>query len=195
VAAIRTIRRLQEERFLPLTMIKQVLKGEMADLPAGAGAFPHLDLLLAQRLQLGGGDELVSLASLTKHYPQAASDAKGLAKLGAIELKTKNGKPHLDPLDARIVTLWGDIRKAGYTEATGFSPKDVDIYVAAVKLCVPVEVERFYSRLAGRFGQEEAAERAQAGVEIINALIGALRTRFIMRDVTARNARASRRRR
>ncbi len=186
VARLKAIRRLQDERFLPLDVIRRVLNGDLTGLPTGVTSFPELGPLLAERLGLSRDERMIPLAALARKYPSARKDADTFEGLGVIQPLRRGNKVYLEPIDARILTLWGDLRAAGFTEAFGFTPKDTDVYVDAVSRIAAVEVERFISRMGSAFTQADAAEVAQAGIEIVNAMLGVLRIKAILKELARR---------
>ncbi len=191
-ARLKTIKRLQEERFLPLDIIRRVLDGDTSALPPAGDPFTELGPLLAQRLGVGDGETPVPLATLTAGDPQAERDAAALETAGAIApFESKNGRA-VTRLDARILSLWRDMRAAGYGP-DAFPAENAVNYVAAVSQIAATEVERFFQGFAGRIGQADATEKAQAGVEIINQVIATLRIRFILDEVAKRSSELRRR--
>ena len=89
---LKTIKRLQEERFLPLDVIRRVLDGDASALPPAGDPFAQLGPLLAQRLGVGDGEPPVLLSLATGGDPQSARDAAALKTAGEISvLETKGG--------------------------------------------------------------------------------------------------------
>lgn len=189
---LKTIKRLQEERFLPLDVIRRVLDGDPSALPPAGDPFAQLGPLLAQRLGVGEGEPPVPLASLIAGDAQAARDAAALEASGTITLVETEGGPAVSRLDARIVQLWRELRAAGY-EPDSFPADNSINYVDVIRNLAVAEVARFFEGFAGRIGQADATEKAQAGVEIVNAIISTLRIRFILDEVAKRSAEFRRR--
>jgi DNA-binding transcriptional MerR regulator len=188
VERLGTIKRLQEERFLPLEVIRRVLDGDPSALPPAGDPLAQLGPLLAARLGVGEGEPVVALDTLVAGDRQTARDVDAFAKAGAIEIRDEAGRRVVSRLDARIVALWRDIRRAGYGP-DAFPAEFVTLYTEALAPVAATEVGRFFDGFEGRIGQADATEKAQAGVELINALIAALRTRFILDEVAKRAAR------
>jgi len=186
-ARLKAIKRLQEERFLPLEVIRRVLDGDTTALPPSSDPFAQLGPLLAQRLGVGDGEPPVLLATLTDGDEQAARDAAALEVAGAIAVFESKGGRAVTRLDARIVQLWRDLRRAGYAPEN-FPAENSINYVELVRGLASTEVARFFDGFAGRIGEADATEKAQAGVEIVNAIISALRIRFILDEVAKRSA-------
>ncbi|MFT3810088.1 MAG: MerR family transcriptional regulator [Micropepsaceae bacterium] len=189
---LKTIKRLQEERFLPLDVIKRVLDGDPSALPPAGDPFAQLGPLLAQRLGVGDGEPPVLLSALTGDDAQAVRDAAALEAAGTISVFEISGGRAVSRLDARIVQLWRELRAAGYT-AENFPAENSINYVEVIRSLAVTEVARFFDGFAGRIGQADATEKAQAGVEIVNAIIATLRIRFILDEVAKRSAELRRR--
>ena len=182
---LKAIKRLQEERFLPLEVIKRLLDGDPDALPANYGSFPELDALLAGRLGIETSAALTPLETLTQGDPVIAADAHTLDRLAVIRIRRTRKGAALDLLDARILTLWRDLRRAGYGPEA-FSAAQVRLYADAVEALAPVEVANFYAGFEGRVNQAEAAALAQTGVELVNGLLAALRIRAVLAEVARR---------
>jgi len=182
VRRLGVIKRLQAERRLPLSFIKQVLErptsGEIA-------ALPGLEVMLADRL--GVVAEGATIGEAAKAAGLELDELKVLANDGLLEIH--NGA--LGPLDVAIAKTWGRVKAAGYAPEAGFFAEDARIYVEALEPLTRTEIERFYGRLTGFGTIEDAARLGQAGIELINDLIALLRTRLLLRLVTEMNARAT----
>ncbi len=185
VQRLRTIRRLKEERFLPLDIIRRILMGDPTALPAAGDPFSELAPLLAARLGVGEDEPPVELKSLIAGDEQAAQDVTVMGELGAISVRDADGTAVVSRLDARIIALWRDLRRAGYDPAA-FPVDYIRLYMDALRPLATEEVARFFAGFEGRIDQGDAAEKAQAGIEIVNALIATLRTRFLLEEVAQR---------
>ena len=185
VQRLRMIRRLKEERFLPLDIIRRILLGDPTALPAATDPFGELAPLLSTRLGVGEDEPPVELETLIAGDEQAAQDVAAMRESGVISVRKEGGKAVVSRLDGRIVALWRDLRRAGY-EPAAFPVDYIQLYMDALRPMATEEAARFFAGFEGRIEQDDAAERAQAGVEIINTLIAALRTRFLLEEVAQR---------
>lgn len=185
VERLKQIKTLQEERFLPLDVIKRVLDGDLSGLPAAVAPFPDLGAILAGRLGIAE-TQRVPLTILTKGDPATAADIAAFRKLGVVTIDGRRGEETVSQIDARIITLWREVRRAGYAPAD-FPTDFIMTYVEAIAAIAPVEVGRFYDKLAGRIAQPDAAEMARAAIESLNALLGVLRIRAILDEVEKRS--------
>jgi len=183
VRRLAVIRRLQSERYLPLSFIKQVLDrpnaGEIAPLPG-------LDALIAASLGVAPANGGVPLAEAAAEAGLTAAELAVLARDGVVA--ASDGA--LAPLDLAIAKAWGRVKAAGFSPESGWFAEDAKIYVEALTPLARREIERFYGRLTGAGAIEDAARLGQAGIELVNELIALIRTRILLRLVAEMNARA-----
>lgn len=179
------IKRLQHERFLPLKAIKALL-GERDE--------TLQDYSLAQRafLQAVRGwivpesaQGTVPAADLLARGVISAADLDELVEQGAIAGRRdpESGAIHIHAPDVPLVTLFGDLRRAGITKEAGFTIEDLGLYERAVTRLLREETRLVVQRLGNR-PPEEAAAVIERSIPIINAIIGHLRERRV-RDLLA----------
>jgi hypothetical protein len=145
--------------------------------------FTQLGRLVAGRL--GVEEARVSLSSVVARNPHATRDARTLARVGAIELRRARGGPSLTHADAQLVGLWGDMRRAGFTDEQGFGPEVVAMYVESANRLAHDEVRRFLAGLAGRQDEETAAAMARTALSAMLAFFGLLRMKAVLRELRA----------
>lgn len=182
VRGILAIRRLQDEQRLSIDEIKRSLNGHAASLQTDAMTYRHLDELVAARL--GADKTLVPLESLIESYPQAQADALELDRVGTIELVTRRGKHLLSRMDARIVAIWGEMRRVGYTEKAGFGPEVTELYVDRAKDLAKAEIAAFMARISPYAPGEKAklADFAQLGLNQMINLFSLLRMKAVIEE-------------
>ena len=185
VQRIKAIKRLQEERFLPLDIIRRVLDGDPTALPASSAPFPELASLLSDRLGLAAAEPLTPLAAIAGDDPVLLADAAVFTSMGVLRPAGDGPDVMLTRLDAQILATWRDIRRAGYSPAE-FPAANIANYVDAMTALAKNEVANFFEQFQGRLTQSAAAARAQSGVEILNTLIATLRIRAILDEVAQR---------
>lgn len=181
VQSVLAIRKLQKERRLPLHMIKRALEGDASPNIADAATFPHLINLISARV--GFDDALLPLSVTAGRNPKAARDAAALASIGAIELVKRGGKTYLTHIDAELVSLWGDLRAAGFTEEVGFTADFCKLHVDAARKLAQAELKVFLKNLYGRKVQGPAADMAQAALDHLLSIFGLIRMKAILVDL------------
>lgn len=184
VRAILAIRELQRESRMTLPQIKAALDGEAPRTRVEAGAFQHLEQLLAMRV---GYEEqrLVTIASLADRNPHVESDAQVFDSLGLVSVIEDAGKRHLSLTDARLVEIWGRMRAAGFVEGTGFPPDILAYYRHASEYVAANEAMLFLDRTEGRIDEDEAATMLQLALPLMLDFFGLLRLKAFMRNLHA----------
>jgi DNA-binding transcriptional MerR regulator len=176
VERIRMIKQLQEERYMPLRVIKDLLEED----PDRAKALIELgDRLLEHAL--AGESERISAAEV-RHYdvPQEVLD-----RLAELEVLT----PHEDgysPTDVRIVEAISRFRAGGYEERIGFTVYDTLRYKKAMAELVAEEVDVLMERLAGEMDPDEAMALIEAGNQPLNDLLAAMHTKALVAELERR---------
>jgi DNA-binding transcriptional MerR regulator len=176
VERIRLIKQLQEDRFMPLKLIKSVLDED----PDRARALVELeDRILERALQ--GDQRRVSAAELRDRcgVPQEVLD-----RLAKLEIVTPSSRGY-GPRDVEIVEAIGRFRAGGYDERIGFTVYDTIRYKRALEELVKEEVQVLMERLAGEMDADRAMELIEAGVEPLNDLIAALHQKLLLAELTS----------
>ena len=174
VERIRLIKRLQEERFMPLKLIKRMLDED----PGRAEALIELeDRILARALEQER--QRVSAAEVRRRYeiPQDVLDR--LAELGVLT-PTSRG---YSASDLEIVEAIGRFRAGGYDERIGFTVYDTVRYKRALEELVQEEVQVLMERLAGRMDPARAVALLDDGVEPLRDLIAALHSKLLVAEL------------
>ena len=149
VDRIKLIKRLQEERFLPLKAIKNVLDED----PDRAEAMLELGDQILDRA-LAGERSRTSAAEVRKRYgvPKEVLD-----RLAELEVLTPNSRGY-SPSDVTIIEAISRFRAGGYDEQIGFTVYDTLRYKAALEELVRQEVDVVMERLAGEVPPERRRE-------------------------------------
>ncbi len=180
VARLRAIKRLQEERFLPLAVIKNLLDASDGDSWLHADAFPHLDATLRARLDNG---ERVAVARVIEQTGATRAEIDNAVANGTVSIAADDT---MDPRDAGIVKALAELKSIGFTEARGFTAEHQSIYADFVDWLVSQEMRLFFDHTAGVVGEDEAANMAERGVAAVNDMLSLMRTREILRRLEAR---------
>jgi DNA-binding transcriptional MerR regulator len=174
VERIRLIKRLQEERFMPLRAIKSVLDQD----PERARALLELEDSILERA-LAGERTRTSAAEVRERYgvPKEVLD-----RLEGLEVLSPNSRGYL-PSDVRIIEAISRFRAGGYDEQIGFTVYDTLRYKTALEELVRQEVEMVMERLAGEIPLERVVEMLEAGAQPLQDLIAALHTKLMVAEI------------
>lgn len=182
VERLKLIKRLQEDRYMPLKVIRELLDEGPERVQSVIAAE---DRLLAH-LSTMDGTQRLSPDELHERVevPQVALDR--LAEIGVLT-PTADG---YDRDDVAIIEAMVRFREGGYDESIGFTVYDVLRYQQALEPLVQGEVRVVLDRLAGSVPIERAGEIMEAGVEPVQHLLGALYTKLLMAELRRAHASA-----
>jgi len=177
VDRIKLIKRLQEERYLPLKAIKNVLDED----PDRAKAMLELGDQILDRA-LAGERSRTSAAEVRKRY---SVPKEVLDRLAELEVLTPNSRGY-SPSDVTIIEAISRFRAGGYDEQIGFTVYDTLRYKAALEELVRQEVDVVMERLAGEVPPERVVEMLEAGAQPLKDLIAALHTKLMVAELERR---------
>jgi DNA-binding transcriptional MerR regulator len=177
VERIKLIKRLQEERFMPLKAIKNVLEED----PDRAKAMLELGDQILDRA-LAGERSRTSAAEVRKRYGMPNEVLDRLAEIGVL---TPNSRGYT-PSDVQIIEAISRFRAGGYDEQVGFTVYDTLRYKAALEELVRQEVDVVMERLAGEVPPERVVELLEAGAQPLKDFIAALHTKLMVAELERR---------
>jgi DNA-binding transcriptional MerR regulator len=178
VDRIRLIKQLQEERFMPLRVIRSMLDDE----PERARALVELEDRILEHALKGEERTRVSAAEVRERYDMPQEVLDRLAELGVLT-PAKRG---YTSSDVGIIEAIGRFRAGGYVETIGFTVYDTVRYKRALEALVKEEVDVLTERLAGERSPDEVVQLIEAGAEPLRDLIAAMHTKLLVAELTTR---------
>jgi DNA-binding transcriptional MerR regulator len=175
VDRIKLIKRLQEDRFMPLRVIRSVLDED----PDRALALVAAEDRILERALARREGERVSADEVRRRYdlPQNVLD-----RLAELEVLTPTSRGY-DTDDVLIIEAMVRFRAGGYDEALGFTVYDTLRYREALAPLVEEEVRTLLDRLAGEVEPDRAAEIIASGAEPLRELIGAMHSKLLLAEL------------
>jgi len=172
VERILLIKRLQEERFMPLRVIREVL----AEDPERAARLIELEDRILERAIAARETGRVSRANARATYDLPQNVLERLEELGVL---TPNGRGY-DTDDIAIIEAISRFRASGYEQEIGFTVYDTLRYRRALEPLVEEEVRVLLDRLAGKVDVERAVEIISSGAQPLRDLIGAMHSKLLL---------------
>jgi DNA-binding transcriptional MerR regulator len=172
VERIQLIKRLQEERFMPLRVIRDVL----GDSPERVERLIELEDRILERAIEARETERVSRATIRKTYAMPQNVLDRLEELGVLTPGTRG----YDADDVAIIEAISRFRAGGYEEAIGFTVYDTIRYRDALAPLVEEEVRVLLDRLAGKVDEDRAVEIIASGAQPLHELIGAMHSKMLL---------------
>jgi DNA-binding transcriptional MerR regulator len=180
VDRIRLIKRLQEERFMPLRLIREVL----ADGPERLRALVEVEdrIVEAAAARAAASSTRVPREAVLERYALPANVLDRLAEIGVLTPSDAG----YDADDVAIIEAIVRFRAGGYDEALGFTVYDTLRYRDALAPLVQEEVATLLARLAGEVEPEAAVEIIASGREPLRELIGAVHSKLLLAELERR---------
>ena len=172
VGRIQLIKRLQEERFMPLRVIRDLLASD----PERAAALIELEDRILERAIAARETGRVSRAAVRKTYAMPENVLKRLEELGVLTPNTRG----YDADDVAIIEAISRFRAGGYEQAIGFTVYDTLRYKNALEPLVDEEVRVLLERLAGTVDVERAAQIIASGAQPLRDLVGAMHAKLLL---------------
>jgi DNA-binding transcriptional MerR regulator len=168
VERLQLVRRLQEERFLPLKAIRALLAGETADLdPSKRALLTEVGARLDAR---GQRPVTVDVGEACARHGVSAAELDRFIELGILVVREEEGRRVLSSDQLWILDIWGQLRAAGFTAALGFTPDDVQIYEDAIAKLFQRETSMLVDRLHG-LPPEQVATMIERVMPLIHATL------------------------
>jgi DNA-binding transcriptional MerR regulator len=163
VERVRLIKRLQEERFMPLKVIRTIIAQEA----------------IRERALAAGETERLSAAEVGRRYEVPRNVLDRLAEL---EVLTPSSRGY-DADDVQIIEAISRFRAGGYDERLGFTVFDTLRYRDALGPLVQEEVRTLLDRLAGEVDVDRAVEIIASGAAPLRELIGAMHSKLLRAEL------------
>jgi len=176
VERIQLIKRLQEDRFMPLRVIRRMVASE----PERARALIELEDRIIERAVEAREGERMSAAEARRRYEIPRNVLDRLAELGVLTPSSRG----YDADDVKIIEAVSRFRAGGYDEQLGFTVFDTLRYRDALEPLVAEEVRILRDRLAGEVEVERALEIIAAGAEPLRDLIGAMHSKLLFAELS-----------
>jgi DNA-binding transcriptional MerR regulator len=175
VDRVRLIKRLQEERFMPLRVIRELIGSD----PERASRLIELEDRIIERAIAERETGRVSRAKVRQTYDVPPNVLERLEELGVL---TPTGRGY-DADDVQIIEAISRFRAGGYEQAIGFTVYDTLRYRQALEPLVEEEVRVLLDRLAGKVEVDRAAEIISRGADPLRELIGAMHSKLLLAEL------------
>lgn len=181
VERIRLIKQLQEERFMPLRVIGELLEREDGD-PERLRALVEVEDRVLERA-LADERERVPAAEVSARCEVPVEVLDRLADVGVLGPSAGG----YTPSDVRIVEAIARFRTGGYDERIGFTVHDAARFVAPLSDLARREVELLSEKLV-KFEADRAVELLEAGIEPLRALVAAMHSKLLAVELERRRS-------
>jgi DNA-binding transcriptional MerR regulator len=175
VERVRLIKRLQEERYMPLRVIRELIGSD----PDRAARMIELEDRILERAIEARETGRVSRPRIRETYEVPQNVLERLEELGVLT-PTARG---YDADDVAIIEAISRFRAGGYEQAIGFTVYDTLRYREALEPLVEEEVRVLLDRLAGKVDTDRAVAIISSGAEPLRELVGAMHSKLLLGEL------------
>ena len=175
VERITLIKRLQEDRFMPLKVIKGMLDSD----PDRAMALVELEDRIIERALERRESARVGKAEIRNRHDLPDVVLDRLEEIGVLT-PTSRG---YDADDVAIIEAMVRFRAGGYDETLGFTVYDTLRYREALQPLVEEEIATMLGRLAGEVAPDRAADIIASGADPLRELLGAMHSKLLLAEL------------
>jgi DNA-binding transcriptional MerR regulator len=181
VDRVKLIKRLQEERFMPLRLIRGVIDGD----PERIRSLVELEDRILEHATAAQDGERMSAAEAQRRFDLPPNVLQRLAELEVLSPTSRGYGAD----DVAIMKAISRFRAGGYDEALGFTVYDTLRYREALAPLVEEEVRTLLDRLAGEVEPERAVEIIASGAEPLRELVGAMHSKQLLAELRRQRRR------
>jgi DNA-binding transcriptional MerR regulator len=173
---IRLIKQLQEERFMPLRVIRELLDAADGDVERLRALAETGDVLVSR--VLAPDTERTPEAEVLERFEIPERALRRLTKLGVLTPSADG----YSPSDVRIVEAISRFRAAGWNETTGFGARDVARLMKGLEPVIADELKLLVERFSA-LDPDRARELVEGGATPFPDLIGALHAKLLAAEL------------
>lgn len=186
VERIKLIKQLQEERFVPLKVIQELVSGAGPEVVDRLRSLIEMEDRILERALVRSNRTAVDREEIVRRYDVPADVLDKLQELGVVTSRTIDGRPSYGPEDVQIIEAVSRMRDSGYSEALGFTVYDALIYKRNLEKMVQEEAGALIERTSGKMTIDELTELVGRGVEPLRDLIAAMRAKLLVSELRSR---------
>ncbi len=191
VNAIRVVKELQSKRYLPLSVIKKMVRNDRSELSVDEiRTIAEMDGRLFRNLTENIEIKKATTKQLADRTGATLREMKTLEQMGFLRPVKKGRQRYHEEEDIRFMECWKKLRELGFSRELGFDEAVLRPHVEIIGALVAAETEIMVKRTAGKISREEMIRMVEGGTAVINTMIGIIRKRLIL-DVVQQFAAAS----
>ena len=171
VKRLNLIRRLQQERHLPLSVIKTIVTSEMGQPQGGFEELIGLEVAMGPLLADGRTLAPKRIGEVAKDTGLSDDDIRKFAAIGLIQIDSRKGGDWLNQRNVKIMEIIAQTRADGFTPKIGYKGESYAIYPQMIELLARRAVVGFDSRLGDKLDQPAAAKLAVNGIRTLSEMV------------------------
>lgn len=183
---ILLVRRMQEEQFLPLDVIKATLdERDEGFTPAQKRVLSSVRSRFAARAVNRDRQPTLHLTTVAQRTGVAEAEIRAFIETGLVggERDDKH-QWRVARDDVWVLELWAELSELGFGSANGFRPEDMKLYTRLIDELVRQEAELMLDRLSGE-DPDQLSGMIERALPLLSTLVSRLHDRAVRRFVDA----------
>ena len=181
INALRLVRELQAKRYLPLSVIKQIVKHRGDTLSADEiRTIVELDGKLFRGLEESLIIRKATAKQLSERTGVSFKEMRDLERMRILHPVRRGKKKYYDEDDIRFLECWKKMRQLGFTEELGFDSSLIVIHRELLEHLVAEEAKILTSRVSSMVEVEKLVKMVEEGTTVLNTMIGIIHKRLIL---------------
>jgi DNA-binding transcriptional MerR regulator len=179
--AIRLIKELQAKRFLPLSVIKQMMQGGRGRLTVDEiKTLVEIDGKLFHNLKENPTLKPITARELSKCTGVSLKEIKAMERLRILTPIQKGKRKLYEEDDIRIVECWAKMRESGFSQELGFDVSIMEMHRDVMERLVEAEAKMLTSRVSGKVPATKVAKMVEEATAIVNSIMALMHKKLII---------------
>jgi len=183
---IRLIKELQAKRFLPLSVIKEVMKGGKGNLTVDEiKTLSEIEGKLYQNMRKSFSVRKITAKQLSRQTGLSLKDLTAMESIGLIHPIRKGKRKYYGEDEIRLAECYTKAKKAGFTKKLGFDIALIKVHKEMIDRLVEEEAKILTSRVSGKIMPDTIAMMIEEAIPILNTIMAIIHKKSIL-DTTRR---------
>jgi len=181
VKAIHMVRELQSKRFLPLSVIRQVMKGGRGGLSLDEiRTLAQIDGKLFRSIEGDSKPEAIAIEDLSARAGVSLKNIRIMEQQGLIRHVKEGKNKLLREDDIRIVECFGRLQELGLNSNLGVDASILKIHYDLLKILVEEEAKIVFSRVTGKVPVQKLPALVEGSTAVVNTIMNLLHKKIIV---------------
>ncbi len=184
INAVRLVKELQAKRYLPLAVIKKLVRNDRNGLSVDEiQTIAEMDGRLFKNLAENLKIKKVTAKQLKGQTGISENEIRDLERMDILHPVKKGKSRYYDEDDIRFMECWKKMRELGFSKELGFDAEVLKPHRELMERLVSEEVKIMLSRTLGKITVDEMVRMVEEGSQVLNTMIGLIHRRLILETV------------
>jgi DNA-binding transcriptional MerR regulator len=184
INAIRLVRELQSKRYLPLSVIKKIVKHDKGALSVDElQTIAKMDGKLFKNLKENLPIKQITAKQLAEWTGTETKEIRELERMGILHPQKKGKQLYYGEDDIRFMECWKKMRELGFSKELGFGPEVLAPHRELLERLVDEETKIMMDRTLGKITIDDMVHMVEEGSAVLNTMIGIIHKQLMRETV------------